>query len=278
MTASGSPPILYACAAVLLAPFQTIARYWFVLRRAVLADIRAVYAGSVFGRLWLVIGMLLMLAVYAVTYAAIFNFRPTDMSVTKYIFYVFCGLVPFLAFAAALSSGTMSLVANRGLLLNTAFPAELIPLRSVLATSVGLPVGICIVFVAGLALGYFAASWLLVPLVIVLEIMFMTGLCWMLSLIALLFRDIQQIIYYAVMMLSVLTPIAYTPSMVPHALALLIYLNPASYFVISIQSLVMLGTLPPLKILVVMVVMSLGMFVAGFHLCRRAKGAFYDFA
>jgi lipopolysaccharide transport system permease protein len=276
--ASDSLPMLDAFATVLLAPFQTIARYWFVLRRAVLADIRAVYAGSVFGRLWLVIGMLLMLAVYAITYAAIFNFKPTDMSITKYILYVFCGLVPFLSFAAALTSGTMSLVTNRSLLLNTAFPAELIPLRSVLANSVGLPVGICIVFVAGLVLGYWAASWLLVPFVIVLEIMFMTGLCWMLSLIALLFRDIQQVIYYVVMMLSVLTPIAYTPSMVPHALALLIYINPASYFVISIQSLVLLGTLPSIKILVVMVAMSLGMFVAGFHLCRRAKGVFYDFA
>jgi lipopolysaccharide transport system permease protein len=276
--ASDSLPMLDAFATVLLAPFQTIARYWFVLRRAVLADIRAVYAGSVFGRLWLVIGMLLMLAVYAITYAAIFNFKPIDMSITKYILYVFCGLVPFLSFAAALTSGTMSLVTNRSLLLNTAFPAELIPLRSVLANSVGLPVGICIVFVAGLVLGYWAASWLLVPIVIVLEIMFMTGLCWMLSLIALLFRDIQQVIYYVVMMLSVLTPIAYTPSMVPHALALLIYINPASYFVISIQSLVLLGTLPSIKILVVMVAMSLGMFVAGFHLCRRAKGVFYDFA
>jgi lipopolysaccharide transport system permease protein len=262
----------------LLAPFQTIARYWFILRRAVLADIRAVYAGSVLGRLWLVVGLLLMLGVYGITYGAIFGFRPPDMSLTMYIMYVFCGLVPFLAFSAGLSSGTMSLVANRGLLLNTAFPAELIPLRSVMAASIGMPVGAGIAFAAGIALGYASPTWLLVPLVVVFEIMFLTGLCWMLSLVALLFRDIQQIIYYVVMMLSVLTPIAYTPSMVPPQLALLIYLNPASYFVISFQTLVILGTLPTLKVTVIMTVMSLAVFIIGFHLCRRAKSAYYDFA
>jgi homopolymeric O-antigen transport system permease protein len=262
----------------LLAPFQTIARYWFILRRAVLADIQAVYAGSVLGRLWLVVGLLLMLAVYAVTYAAIFRFKPADMSVTMYVMYVFCGLVPFLAFSAGLSSGTMSLVSNRGLLLNTAFPAELIPLRSVMAASIGMPVGAAIAFAAGLVLDYPSPSWLLVPLVIVLEVMFLTGLCWMLSLVALVFRDIQQIIYYIVMMLSVMTPIAYTPSMVPPGLAILIYINPASYFVISFQYLIVVGTVPPPKVAAIMVAMSVGAFILGFHVCRRAKSAFYDFA
>lgn len=263
---------------IVVAPFVVVARHRLILRRTVIADIRSLYAGSVLGGTWLVLGPLLMLAVYSVTYAVIFRFRPVEMTVAQYILYVFSGLVPFLAFSSGLSAGTTSLIANRGLLLNTVFPAELIPLRSVLAACVGLPVGVGILFVADLLLGTPSFSWLLVPGVIVLELMFLTGVCWILSLAALLLHDIQQIIYYVVMMLMVLAPIAYTPSMVPAQLKVLIYLNPAAYFVISTQSLIMLGALPPWKIVAAMIVLSVGVFVVGYHLCRSAKSAFYDFA
>jgi lipopolysaccharide transport system permease protein len=112
----------------------------------------------------------------------------------------------------------------------------------------------------------------------VLQLMFVTGLVWILSLAALVFRDIQHLIQYAVMMLAVITPIAYTPSMVPDALKALIYVNPLSYFVIGIQYLVILNRIPEPQILVPMVALSFGLFILGYHAVRRSKGAFYDYA
>ena len=98
------------------------------------------------------------------------------------------------------------------------------------------------------------------------------------SLVALLFRDLGLLISYIVTMLMVIAPIAYTPSMMPPQLAVLIYINPASYFVMSTQSLIILDQLPPWKISIGMVIISVGLFIAGYHVYRRAKGAFYDFA
>src|SRR5262245_50284631 len=200
--------------AFLFDPIQAILAHWQILYRTAHAEIRSTHAGSVLGTVWLVLGPLMMLGVYAITYAVIFRFRPPDMTLPEYVLYVFAGLVPFLTFSSALSAGTLSLVSNRHVLLNTVFPAELIPLRSVIVASVILPAGLSILFLGDLLFSTLSVTWLLIPVVVVLEIMFLAGICWVLSLIALVFRDIQQLITYVVMMLAVFTPIAYTPSMI----------------------------------------------------------------
>jgi len=263
---------------VLLLPFEAIWRHRAILINTSINEIRNQFAGSVLGSVWIVIGQFCVLVIYATMYVAIFRVRPADMSVYEYILYVFCGLTSFVPFSTALSAGTLSLVSNRAVLLNTVFPAELIPLRTVLVASASMPAGLVILALADALLSQMSWTTLLVPIVMILQVMFIAGLVWVLSLAALVVRDIQHIIQYAVMMLVVITPIAYTPSMVPEALKVVIYINPLSYFVISFQYLIILDRLPELPIVVPMLVLSVGMFVLGYTTVRRAKGAFYDYA
>lgn len=263
---------------LIAAPFEAILKSRTILLRTTLSEIRNIYAGSMLGVGWVFIGQFMMLGIYGITYVVIFQVRPADMSVYEYILYVFCGLTSFLAFAGGLSNGASSLVSNRAVLLNTVFPAELIPLRSVLVAAATMPAGFVILLLADLLLSTPSFMSLLVIVVMVLQIMFVAGIVWLLSLAALVVRDIQHFIQYAVMMLAVITPIAYTPTMVPGSLQVLIYVNPLSYFVISMQYLMILNRLPEFSILAPMVVLSIGVFVLGFTVVRRAKGAFYDYA
>lgn len=262
----------------LTAPFATINRYRTILLRTTYNELRSTYAGSALGMAWVVLGPMMLLSVYALVYAVIFRVRPTDMTVTEYILYVFSGLVPFIAFATAMTQGALSLTANKQVLLNTVFPAELVPLRSVLVASASLPAGIVILFVGDLLFSRLTPTFLLVPVVVVLQIMFLAGLSWMLSLLTLLIRDIQQVLTYITMLLLVITPIAYTPDMIPPQLKILMYLNPLYYFVTSYQSLILLNKLPPLDVIVIGTFISVAMFCSGFVMCRRAKQVFYDFA
>lgn len=265
-------------ATIVLGPFRAIWQHRVLIGQTSIGEIRNQYAGSLLGTVWVLLGQILMLGIYAVTYVVIFRIRPTDMSVYEYILYVFCGLTSFLPFSGSLTAGTLSLVSNRSVLLNTVFPAELIPFRSVLVASIGMPVGVLILFFSDLSIGSFSAYNFLIPFVMILQIMFVTGLVWILSLAALLFRDIQHLIYYGIMMLMVITPIAYTPSMIPDGLKLIIYFNPLSYFVISFQYLIILNRLPTFDILFAMILISTVSFVGGYFVVRRAKGAFYDYA
>ncbi|NBG94402.1 ABC transporter permease [Pyruvatibacter mobilis] len=259
-------------------PFSEVLKHRKILLRTTLNDIKGIYAGSILGILWAILGPIVMLFVYSFTYAVIFRIRPPDMGVTEYILYVFCGLASFISFSGAVTAGTLSLVSNRSVLLNTVFPAELIPLRSVLSASIFMPVGITIVLAGDFFLSKTTATIALVPIVMLLQLMFVTGLCWILSLVALLMRDIQQIIYYSIMMLMVITPIAYTPSMMPRQVAALIYVNPLSYFVISFQNLIMLNKIPPISITIPMVAISFATFIFGYRICISSKSAFYDYA
>jgi len=263
---------------LIFAPFLTIFQNRNILLRTTIAEIRNQYAGSALGSAWIFLGQLVMLAIYALTYVVILRIRPSDMSVSEYILYVFCGLTSFLPFAASLSAGTLSLVSNRAVLLNTVFPSELIPLRAVLVASITMPIGTLILLASDAVLSHITWTSFLVPIIMILQTMFIAGVVWVLSLVALMFRDIQHMIYYITMMLMIITPIAYTPAMIPPSLQIIIYFNPLSYFVISFQYLIILNQLPSWNILLVMVAISFASFSLGYALVRRAKGAFYDYA
>lgn len=262
----------------LLAPFLAVWRHRVILYRTTCSEIRTLYAGSLLGSSWIVLGQLLMLCIYGVTYVYIFKVKPAELDVQEYVLYVFCGLVSFLPFSGAITSGTLSLVSNRAVLMNTVFPAELIPFRSVLVASVGLPVGVCLLCFIDLLSGTLTWVALVAVFAILMQILFVSGITWVLSLVALVFRDLQHMIYYGVTMLMVITPIAYTPDMVPAKLKLLMWFNPASYFVITLQHVIILNEPPPIHILLLMTVISISVFSLGYLLCRRAKSAFYDYA
>jgi lipopolysaccharide transport system permease protein len=245
---------------------------------AVKVSLRQRYAGSTLGMAWMVVGPVLLLSLYALIYLVVFRVRPTNMEAEVYVLYIFSGLVPFINFSQGLIQGTTALSADREVLLNTVFPAELVPVREVMASLVTLAIGICIICALGLFIGKLALTWLLVPVVLFLLLMFLTGLTWILSLANLVLKDIQQILVYVTIVLIITSPIAYTQDMVPPMLKILIYLNPLAYFIICIQSLVVLGSLPPWPIALGVTTFGVGIMILGAYVFNRAKTVFFDYA
>jgi len=245
----------------------------------VIHDVRQKYVGSVLGVFWVVLFPLLQLSIYAGLYTIIFRVRVAGLGEWGYVLLVFSGLVPLLAFNEILNAATSSLSANKNLLLNTVFPAELIPLRAGLTAHVSSLFGLT----ATLLLGYVQGrtGWeaaVFVPIFWVLLVMFAISIGWMFSLLALVAKDIQHGLGLISMLLIVLSPFAYTPEMVPTLLKPIIYLNPLSYFVLTFQSLICYGTMPDLVPMVGAVVLGVGGFLMSFTLFQRAKSVFFDYA
>lgn len=249
------------------------------LLEGVIHDVRQQYTGSVFGTFWAFLLPLLQLGIYAGLYTVIFKVRPSGLTELTYTLLVFSGLVPLLAFGQALAAASNSLISNKNLLLNTVFPAELIPVRASLSAHVPTLFGLAITLVFGFALG--RTSWqavLLVPVFWALLLMFAIGLGWMLSLISLVARDIQHSLGLVIMLVTVLSPFAFTPDMVPSSLRALIYLNPLSYFVLTFQQLICFGTWPDEVPACGALVLGVGIFFLGFTVFQRAKHVFFDYA
>jgi lipopolysaccharide transport system permease protein len=259
-------------------PFTLLYRQRRLIASSTAAEIRRKYAGFLLGGWWLVLSPVLMLAVYVVLYLYILRFKPEQFTPGEYILFMFCGLVPYFGIADALVAGTGSLLSNTSILKSTVFPSEILPLRSVLATSVSLGIGLALL-VVGAALTGRVTPWLLaLPLIALLQVLFVIGLAWVLSLVVVVLRDVQNMIALLMMVLLIISPIAFTPEMLPPALRPLLWANPLSYFMLAYQSLVVHGTAPAGGVLLVLATASLAVFVAGHAFFSAARRIILEYA
>ena len=263
----------------LLTDLRILWRFRMRLLEGVALDLRQRYAGSILGLGWAAMYPVLLLSIYALIYVAIFRVRPSGLTTYGYVVLVFSGLVPLLSFNEALMTSASSLVNNRNLLMNTVFPSELIPLRSVLGAQTTAFFGLGITLIAAFVLGH--GGWVViiaVPFFWLMLVMFVAGLGWLLSLMSLIVRDIQHVLGLLLLLLMILSPFAYTPDMVPASLKALLYLNPLSYYVISFQSAIVYGVWPSVFVTVTTVLLSTTTFFVGFAFFRRTKLVFFDYA
>lgn len=254
-----------------------IAHYWRLLLRISFSELRSRYAGSLFGLGWAVLSPLLVITIYAVVYLVIFQLRVPSLSSFQYVLFIFSGLIPFLMTSDSLGTGVGSVAANRAVLSNTVFPVDLVPVKSVILAQTSMVVGMTVIVSAVALSGSLAGTILLLPVLWLLHMMFLIGLLWFISLINLIFRDLQNIVNLVVMISLVASPIAYTPDMVPAGLKPLILLNPFAYFVIAYQQVIVLGMLPSAANLVTVTVLGVGLFAAGGYFFYHAKQALIDY-
>ena len=262
----------------LIAPFLVILKHHKILLVTTLNEVRGKYAAAGLGSLWVFVGPGILLLIYGSVHTMVFRVSPRALTESGYILYVCSGLVSFLAFTAGLSAGAASLTSNKQILLNTVFPSELLPMKSVLVSSLVLPAGMTLVLAADLVYGSLSIHLLLVPVIMILEIMFLVGVAWLLSLLNLLIRDIQQLLNYTTLFFLAITPIAYTKDMIPSHLLPVIEFNPLYYFVSCFQSLIAINSLPEPRVFAVTCLMSLTVFVVGYSVYNKLKLAMFELA
>lgn len=246
--------------------------------RTTVGEIRARYAGSILGLFWVIIAPLTLMSIYAAIYLYVFRVRPAEMPASHYVLYVLSGLLPFLSFSDGLASGTGSLTANRAILLSTVFPAELVPLRAVVASQAPSVIGMTVCLGAAVILGLASVALLAIPLIWVLLLLFVIGLVWVLSLANLLLKDIQHALGFVNMILLVASPIGYTLAMAPPSLRWWLQLNPLAHFIDAFHQCVLYGEFPSLQAWTLLTAISLVSFFGGYWLFQRAKRVLFDYA
>lgn len=257
-------------------PFLVLFKHRKMLWSATFSDVKQKYAGSSLGLAWMFLYPFLLFIVYALMYLVIFRVRPVGMTAYMYVIYLLSGLIPFVSFSEGLNSGTVSLSSKKAFLLNTLYPSELIPVQSVLLSHFSAIVGFCILTIADIFVGGVNLHVLFLPVVLILQLMFLTGLVWFLSIFNLVLSDIQQFLPIVTIFLMILSPIAYTPAMVPGTLKIIIWANPFSYFVRLFQGLFVFDRIE-YHILIVACILAFTFFFSGFYFVRKVKGIFYDY-
>jgi lipopolysaccharide transport system permease protein len=256
-----------------------IPSHWRLLLRVTRQDLRLRHAGSLLGLGWVALGPLLILGVYSLVYLEVFKVRQSSIGLAgaAYVIYIFCGLVPYLAVAEALSRGVGSVIANKAVLNNTVYPIDLTPVQAALGAQAVMVVGMPLVIVGAILTGHAHATIALVPVVWALMLVWLVGVNWILAMLNVAFRDLQNLITVILMILLVASPFAYTAAQLPPAVRPIVYLNPFAYFVTAYQQLIMRGQLPDAWHLGVLVLMPIATFALGSWFFFKAKGALLDY-
>lgn len=243
-----------------------------------LLDCRLRYAGSRLGLVWMLLAPVLVLGAYLLLFGGILRVRPDQGSTgLEYGLLIACGLLPWIGFSEGVTRGTASVLAQRNLLKSLLFPVELLP---VTAVCFGVLVQLAGTALLLLVLGSHAKLGLsiaVLPLLVIVQAFFTIGLVWFLSCINILYRDTTQVVSLLMVLLMLISPIAYTQQMVPAGLELLVRLNPLSFLIEGHRDALLLGRIPNLLDLMAFSVLALLSLLAGHWYFVRLRRVLADY-
>lgn len=257
-------------------PFKLLIKNRNMLSQTTLNDIKARYAGSFMGITWAVIYPILFLASYAMMYIYVFNARFNMYDTNDYVVMIFCGLIPYLGFQEGVAGGTVSVVANVNLLKNTLFPIELVPVKTVFAAQTTQISGMILIIIATTFLGRVSGFTAMFIVLWILQMIFTIGVVWILSSLNVIFRDLQNIVSIVLLILMMISPIAYPVDEVPVNLQPYLKANPLYYIISCYQDVFMNKRFPDMHNFIVFVIMAFATFIIGYKFFRRMKRVFTD--
>ncbi len=257
-------------------PFKLIYIHRRLLVNISYNEIRGRVAGSVLGLFWLVLYPLLLLSAYAFVYIYVFSIRFPIFTTYEYVALIFCGLIPFIAFADSLGNGVSAVTGNVNLIKNVIFPIELVPVKVVLVSQITQSIGVILLIIAAGFFKRISLFLLMLPIIWVLQILFTIGVIWIISSLNVFLRDLQQVMNVIVLFLMLVSPIAYTPEMVPEGMRPLLKINPLFYIITGFQDSIMIGRLTEVDLLIIFFFISIFFFVLGYHFFIGLKRVFAD--
>ena len=233
------------------------------------------YRQSLAGLSWAVIPPLISLIVATVVFHKTLGVDTGDV---PYPLFALAGLAPWSFFAGVLSSGIPSVAMQQMMITRLAFPRASIPLSVVgtglidLGITSALFLGYVILTGAGLPI---TALWA-IPL-LVLEIIFATGIVLFGSALNVFARDIRLAIPLITQMWLYLTPVMYPLSEVPPNLKPWFMLNPMTGLIESFRTVLILpGHAPDLSILMPSIIGTVVALLVGVWYFGATQARFAD--
>src|SRR5580692_2550122 len=160
---------------------QQLPRYRGLIQSLVARELKARYRGSVLGFFWSFVNPLLLLLVYSFVFTWVIPNKIEGLQ--PYALFMFCGILPWTWFSSSLSEAAGSLIAGGNLIKKVLFPAEILPIVSVLANMVNFLLGL-LILIPGLIYYHrlqFTPALLWFPVTIAVQLVFTAGLALILA-------------------------------------------------------------------------------------------------
>ena len=256
----------------------TLAAHWHLLATMVRRDIGARFAGSSLGGLWTLIHPAILLSLYTMVFAYIYRVPQIEKGY-GFTEFVFCGMWPWMAFQEACLRSVTAIIDNANLVKKLQFPSELLVIAVTLSSFLTQGIGF-LLFLLGLMIWKGSVSILSVVLLSIplsLHIILAAGIGMILACGNVFFRDVGQLASAGFTIWFFLTPVIYSPTLVPAVLQPVLQWNPVSPIISLYRSLILSHAFTGGGGLLYCALLTGMLFCFGAYLFRRCRGFFADY-
>ncbi len=266
---------------------RTLWRYRELVWMLAWRDIRVRYKHTLLGAAWAVLPPLAMMFIFSFVFGAVADInrqKLTGHPTLPYTLFAFSGLVPWMFLSNGLTSATSSLVANRQLVTKIYFPREVFPFSAILSAMVDFLIASCLLV---LMAAYYHArhdgwaysfhpSVVMLPVVIGVQIIFMTGAALVLSMLNLFYRDVSYLFRFGVQLWMFVTCVVYNLEAESGWKRAVIELNPMTPIIRAYRDCLLLGQWPINAAFLNAATWSLILLLVGWGWFRRREFEFAE--
>ena len=212
---------------------RNLVRYRGLIQSLVARDLKARYRGSVLGFFWSFVNPLLLLLIYNFVFAYLLT---RDDGPKPYAVFMFTALLPWTWFQSSVNESTGSLIAGGNLIKKVLFPAEVLPIVTVIGNMVHFLLGLPIL-VAFMAYYSVIPDWADLPwfvVILAVQFVFTLALALILSALSVHFRDVKDLVSNLLTFWFFATPIIYSYQQFPQ-FKFYFDVNPFTHLAISYQ-------------------------------------------
>ena len=154
-----------------------------------------------------------------------------------YALFMFCGILPWTWFSSSILESSNVLISGGNLIKKVLFPAEVLPIVTVLANMahffLGLPILVAVPDLLPAPARPLELLWF--PVIVFVQLFVLLGLGLLAAALTVHFRDLKEILGNLLTLWFFATPIIYPMSAVPEQYRWIINLNPMTHLAISYQ-------------------------------------------
>jgi lipopolysaccharide transport system permease protein len=262
----------------MISHFKKLVAYRELLFSLTKKDLKVKYRGSVLGFFWSLLNPVLMMLVYSFVFSMILR-----QGIQEFAIFLLCALLPYNFFSNSVNYGSGSIISNANLVKKIYFPKEIIPLSIVLSNLINFLLELVVLFVVLSIFGYKFYMYLyLLPLVILVQVLFVSGISMLISALNVFFRDLQHLITILMLVWFFATPIIYPLSMVPERFQFWMQLNPMAVFAAYYRNIFYFVKYPdgmywpPLEIILICLGITFLFFFMGYFVFKRLEPKFAE--
>jgi ABC-type polysaccharide/polyol phosphate export permease len=171
------------------------------------ADIKKRGVNTVLGNVWWVLDPLITMLIYVLVMTVIFQRSTPDFPL-----FLLSAMVPFKWFTATIGSSTHAVTGREGLIKQIMFPKIILPVTGSISQVVSFLFGMLVLFVVLLVAytNHLTVQIAWVPLIAVVQFVFVLGFTFMVSAITVFYRDVGIVIGHFMRLLFWISPILWS--------------------------------------------------------------------